>query len=637
MRVTVLVLMTLAAIGAFALYGTGLAAERTSSWSGERVGSDSEKHGQSHANLVDDHERHEASSNEAVHDADSMDHHEAVAASADGAVHYFNINVDISDIGIQPSSIFIPSEQRVRLVLRNQGSTEHHFRIVGLAPRDLLWASDPEAVREEDVTDEDHNLHHAGGYVPWRATSLAGIKPTGDEVHSYVSPTRRMDVVLFTATNSGTFVVQCLLHPEIVGKVTVFDGAAQPAAPAAATGVQALTRALNRDLGIIDYSGTPGVQVEATYATPEYVTQALGPASLTRLEPERYVVVLVTERLHTANLPEEATAELHVNGNFMPLAGRVTVTDSPHHRITAYQFTRDDTFGRGHQVMTLSLPSGQKATWHLPLLVSAAGGDSTSTPFGLGGQWGLILALLAGMVAAMWPCLFQLTAFFIPTLAGVTMEEASGGVNLGRRLQVLKAALFFIFGFTLVFTIAGALIGLGAQRLGDTPNFEVWQRYLSAIAGVVIIVLALRTAARVRAPLICKMPIFSRFSHGSQGARPHEMMLAGLAFATGCMTCFGAALVVGMVVYVGLAQSPLYGAVVLFLFSLGMGIPLVIAAVAMAKALPMLFKLEKVVPWMGLVSAVIMVGFGILLISGNYMVMSEWVYRMAGVGVGALP
>jgi cytochrome c-type biogenesis protein len=106
------------------------------------------------------------------------------------------------------------------------------------------------------------------------------------------------------------------------------------------------------------------------------------------------------------------------------------------------------------------------------------------------------------------------------------------------------------------------------------------------------------------------------------------MMVAGLAFATGCMTCFGSALVVGMVVYIGLAQSALYGALVLFLFSLGMGIPLVIAAVAMARALPVLMKLETAVPWMGLASAVLMAGFGILLITGNYMIMSEWAYRL---------
>jgi cytochrome c biogenesis protein CcdA len=180
------------------------------------------------------------------------------------------------------------------------------------------------------------------------------------------------------------------------------------------------------------------------------------------------------------------------------------------------------------------------------------------------------------------------------------------------------------------------LIGFAAQQLGDSAQFEVWQRYLGMGAGIVVIALAVRVAAKVKAPLVCRMPVLSRVAHSSARATRLEMMLAGVAFATGCMTCFGSALVVGMVVYVGLAQSAFYGAFVLFLFSLGMGIPLVIAAVAMARAVPRLMQLERAAPWMGLLSAVLMAGFGILLISGNYMIVSEWTFRIVH-GTVALP
>ena len=52
---------------------------------------------------------------------------------------------------------------------------------------------------------------------------------------------------------------------------------------------------------------------------------------------------------------------------------------------------------------------------------------------------------------------------------------------------------------------------------------------------------------------------------------------------TGAIGCGG---IVGLVVYIGLAQSAFYGALVRFLFSLGMGVPLVLAAAAMARAVP---------------------------------------------------
>jgi cytochrome c-type biogenesis protein len=426
----------------------------------------------------------------------------------------------------------------------------------------------------------------------------------------------------------GTFVVHCDLHPETSAKLTVFDPAAPSLNAVSPRRRQALALALFRDLGSVDYPAASEVRVEATYATAEYVGQALGgPPAVATLEPDRYVAFLLTERTHTANLPGHADPpDVQVNGSRLTLVDSRVMTDSPHHRATVYRFARDKTFGTGHQMMTLRLASGHQATWHLPLAVPDAAATAAG-PIGLGEQWGLILAMLGGMLAAMWPCLFQLTVYFIPALAGVAMQESTAAPR-GPRRQVLVAAFYFILGFTLVYTATGALIGFAAQKLGGTAQFELWQRYFGMAAGVVVIGLALRVAAKARAPLVCRMPVLSSIARSEKPATRLEMMLAGLAFATGCMTCFGSALVVGMVVYVGLAQSALYGALVLFVFSLGMGIPLVIAALAMARALPLLMKLENAVPWMGLISAVLMAGFGALLISGNYMVISEWTFRI---------
>ena len=501
-------------------------------------------------------------------------------------------------------------------MLRNRGTTEHHYRVVGLTPDELWWmAPGTGAGTTSPMSDApaDEHDHHSRDFVTTKPASPRGITPSGREVHAYVTLADNVDMVLFTASHPGTFEVVCDLHPEHVGKLTVFDPAAEPAAARSYASSPALRAALTRHLGAVDYAGVSGVEVEATY-TPE---------------DEQYIAVLITERSHAANLPKTSPAPaLFVSGDPRELLDSRVITDSVHHRATSYRFARDDAFGKGHQVMTLRVAAAQEATWHLPLMLPE-GSAASAGPAGLGQSWALILALAGGMVAAMWPCLFQLTVYFIPALAGVAMREGGSSLPAGRR-QVLRAAFYFILGFTLVYTATGAVIGYAAQHFGDTSQFEAWQRYIGVAAGVIVIGLALRVAAKVRAPLVCRMPILSNLSRSNAPASRTEMMLAGLAFATGCMTCFGSALVVGMVVYVGLAQSALYGALVLFLFSLGMGIPLVIAAVAMARALPFLFKLERAVPWMGLASAVMMAGFGVLLISGNYMIVSEWTYRLAG-------
>jgi cytochrome c-type biogenesis protein len=537
------------------------------------------------------------------HSQHAMDH-SAHQAPAGEAANLLTLNVSISNGGIEPAAVFVPAGQPVQLLLRGRGTAEHHYRVAGLEPDELWWVVPPSGEGGE------HD-HHDVQFAPSKAASPSGITPTGREVHGYVSAARNIDVILFTASRPGTYQIVCDVHPYKTGTLTVFDAAA----PAATTGVGpaagVMRAALTKDLGIVDHPGTKGIQVEAMY-TPE---------------DEQHVALLVTERTHTSNLPPAQEPELSVSGTRFALHDSKVITDSVHHRATSYRFVREAGFGSGHQMMTLRLATGEEATWHLPLMIATPGAGAAGTSFGE--RWALILALLGGMLAAMWPCLFQLTVYFIPALAGVAMQEGGASVPAGRR-QVLVAAFYFILGFTLVYTATGAAIGYAAQRFGDTSQFEAWQRYVGIAAGIVVIGLALRVAAKVRAPLVCRMPILSRMANSKKPATRLEMMLAGLAFATGCMTCFGSALVIGMVVYVGLAQSALYGALVLFLFSLGMGIPLVIAAVAMARALPTLMTLERAVPWMGLASAVLMAAFGILLISGNYMLISEWSYRLAG-------
>jgi len=355
----VLALWLVAVIGVFVPHGTGLAAEQASA-PGDQVHTHAGD--QPHGAFVGSDVPRDASSNEPV--------------------YYLTLNVEISDTGIQPSAVFIPAGRPVQLLLRSRGSTEHHYRVVGLVPDELSWIAEPESGMGKGVSNDDHH-HHGRTFVRWRATSPAGIGPTGDEVHAYVSTRGSVDVVLFTATQVGTFVVQCDLHSEKLGKLVVFEGAKRPAAVVAAPGNalsparggamglapgNALSLALSRDLGTVEYPGPSEVFVEATYAPAQYVTQILGePAAMTVLEPDRYVAILLTEGVHAGSLPSMAEPpDLYVSGSHLPLIDWTVTTDLPHHRATFYRFARDDTFGATDQVMTLRLASGQEATWDLP-------------------------------------------------------------------------------------------------------------------------------------------------------------------------------------------------------------------------------------------------------------------------------
>ncbi|MBI4279748.1 MAG: sulfite exporter TauE/SafE family protein, partial [Armatimonadetes bacterium] len=220
------------------------------------------------------------------------------------------------------------------------------------------------------------------------------------------------------------------------------------------------------------------------------------------------------------------------------------------------------------------------------------------------------------------PCLFQLTAYFIPTLAGLSMSQAQGkGSSAALRLRVVKTAALFVLGFVIVYTAAGAAAGYAAQSLHGTSVFWTYQRPLSIAAGLVLLFMAIRLAANARAPLVCKMPVASFL--GTKDTGHLGTMLLGLAFAIGCSTCFGAALILGIITYAGMAGTPLDGALIMFLFSLGMAVPLIAGAAAMARVLSLLGRLEKVAPWMALASSAIMAGFAVLLLTGRFMDVSN--------------
>lgn len=156
--------------------------------------------------------------------------------SSDQSFDFLAINMRLTDDGFDPASISIPIGQKIKLVVRNHGRTEHHYRIEGLVAGGLLWRQ-AEAATDADFTngdmdeamgkvmgadENDHDNHHPrASYVPYRSASTAGIEPTGTEVHAFAEG-GGLDVLFFTPLNIGTFTVQDPLHPEIIGKVTVF-------------------------------------------------------------------------------------------------------------------------------------------------------------------------------------------------------------------------------------------------------------------------------------------------------------------------------------------------------------------------------------------------------------------------------
>ena len=355
------------------------------------------------------------------------------------------------------------------------------------------------------------------------------------------------------------------------------------------------------------------LDLSVTLAIPAYF-RATGQEKLgAQLGADSNVVILLAEDVHFGVLPAPLRPVLRLDGRPYAVSRAETLVDSPHHRVTALVYSDAHSALPERNIKTAALEvigTTDELRWDRPFGTAAANAPALSMP--------MLLALFGGLLASMWPCLLQLTAYFLPSVAGLSLVEMDGGK---KRMSVLKTALLFVSGVVLVYTLAGAAAGYAAQSLGGNSIFEDARGPMTFVAGLVVLAMAVRIAVQARAPLVCKMPVLGmagRFGNGPLGT-----VALGLAFATGCMTCFGAALVLGMFAYVFTTASVLTGATILFLFSLGIAVPLVLAAVAMAKILPLLGHLERNARYLSLASAAIMAVYAGLLLTGSTHLMSD--------------
>jgi cytochrome c-type biogenesis protein len=374
--------------------------------------------------------------------------------------------------------------------------------------------------------------------------------------------------------------------------------------------------------------------ISGIYATPAYYAMTEQNQEAAKYQPEKFAVFYLFEDIHMGALPKSPPmAMLHLDdGRQVSSLDTEVLRDSFHHRATVVRFPAADAQGKplfNEKTSSFQLVahdpdshSMQTMEWNLPIVYPKkedAAGTDLSLP--------TLLGLLAGLLAVLSPCLLQLTVYYTFALAGINMGRNPVDVA-GARGQVIRTALCFIGGFTVVFTATGSLAGLAGQKLQSSGVMESWNRPLAIAAGLGVLVLGIWVGANSGAPGLCRLPGFATLGTRSKWFDALKMMFMGSAFAVGCSTCFGGALFISLMIYVGAVGSAALGALTLFLFSLGIAIPYLLAAFFLSRALPLLGSLQRAASGVGLVSSVVLTFFGVLLITDNFHVPSNWLYSL---------
>jgi cytochrome c-type biogenesis protein len=181
-----------------------------------------------------------------------------------------------------------------------------------------------------------------------------------------------------------------------------------------------------------------------------------------------------------------------------------------------------------------------------------------------------LAALLAGLVSFLSPCVLPLVPPYLIYLAGASLERQGDAVAAARaRRATLLAALLFVLGFSTVF------VALGASASVIGALIRAYSYWLSIVAGIVIIVMGLHFLGLFRVGALLR-------EKRMEMAKPVGLWGAyvmGLAFAFGWTPCIGPILAAILAVAAS-EQTVGQGASLLAVYSLGLGIPFLLAAVA---------------------------------------------------------
>ncbi|MGQ3675673.1 cytochrome c biogenesis CcdA family protein [Xanthobacter sp. TB0139] len=223
-------------------------------------------------------------------------------------------------------------------------------------------------------------------------------------------------------------------------------------------------------------------------------------------------------------------------------------------------------------------------------------------------------AFFAGLVSFLSPCVLPLVPPYLCYLGGSTLDDLAGREpvrEVGRR--AISGAMLFVLGFTVVFVALGA----GASAIGDLLRAHM--EVLSIIAGLAIIVMGLNFLGVFRIALLQRTARADmRQPQGVGGA-----FIMGLAFAFGWTPCLGP--VLGAILAVAGSEATVArGAVLLAVYSLGLGVPFILAAVAVRPFLHALSHMRRALPVIEKVMGVLLVLTGIAFMSGWIANASFW-------------
>ena len=218
----------------------------------------------------------------------------------------------------------------------------------------------------------------------------------------------------------------------------------------------------------------------------------------------------------------------------------------------------------------------------------------------------LFIALAAGLVSFLSPCVLPIVPGFLSYLAGVSSSDTETSESK-KRWAIFLNSVFFVLGFTVVFAVLGVILNTVLEAVAF--DAQIW---LARIGGALVIFFGLYLMKLIRIPFLerdHKIAVRRKF-----GSRYVTSFVFGSAFAAGWTPCVGP--ILGTILTLA-ATVPSVSFSLLLAYSAGLGIPFILMGVFFSKATKIISSMRKHLKYYNWIIGGLIIILGILIFTNQ--------------------
>ena len=230
----------------------------------------------------------------------------------------------------------------------------------------------------------------------------------------------------------------------------------------------------------------------------------------------------------------------------------------------------------------------------------------------------ILSAFVAGIISFLSPCVLPLVPGYVSYIAGRSTIASPSGTIAAARGATVGLSLCFVLGFTTVFVILGASATVLGQLL-LRYRFE-----MNIVGGGIVTVFGLFMLGTIRSSWMMRE---ARFHLNIPGGKTGSAYLLGLAFGFGWTPCIGP--ILGAILTVSAASATVAdGVLLLTVYSLGLGVPFLLAALFTDALSARLKTMAHVGHILQILAGLVMVAMGVAMMTGYLSTFAYWLLEV---------